>query len=362
MGGLRPLLARALRLEPTNPKGALRLFQRFERMSRARYVRLIPLAVASPVIVTLVVQFVGQLPGPWGHCAILAVLLAGYLPYYAAFSRREVRRGFRPASGGTQLFWLFGFLVAVLWGPLILLLYVVAVAAILGTVTLLPVRLLVGVPLTEWRPEIMIAIQITLLLLALAWVFADLWPPLPRWRYLPGEIAAGLRRSGDEFLQFIGGLAVATFAAGGGFLGLLYEHRWRALIAAGGSGLLMGLGCRSHAGRKPELLCIGLLGQARCLLRLGRRADCSRRLREIWNAAAFLRPIAVERLAEATTAAEGRWLEEGDNPQDVATSLLTETKNLPPPEYVPEDVWMRSLENTKDLIEGDPLVRSRAAP
>ena len=53
MGGLRPLLARALRLEPTNPKGALRLFQRFERMSRARYVRLIPLAVASPVIVTL---------------------------------------------------------------------------------------------------------------------------------------------------------------------------------------------------------------------------------------------------------------------------------------------------------------------
>jgi len=346
---LKRLLARALDCETTDPKSALRLYRRLEKANRARYRQLLPLAVVSPVAVTALVQFVGRLPDPWGRYAILVALSTGYLPLYFAFSRLEQRRGFDPASAGTQLFWLFGFLAAVLWQPLILLTYIMAVATILGLATVGPLSLVVPVPLAEVR----VAIEVSLLLLALAWVFSGLWPPLPRWRYLPGEVLAGLKRNGGEVVQFLAGLAAALFLGGGGFLGLVYERPWQALLAAGGSGLLLGLGCRSHAGRKPELLCLGLLGQARCLVRLNHRADCSQRVREIFEAAPFLRPHAMEKLAETTAAFEGRHLERDEDPREVAASMLGDAKRLPPPRDVPTDLWSQSLRNTELLIS-DP--------
>lgn len=351
----KKLLGKALATEEDDAREALKLFRKFEKSNKLYYFNLLLLAVLGPIIVTALVHFVGHIPLPFGRYIVMAILLGGYFPFYYAYMRREVNRGFTAGPAISNFFWFGAFVFSVILGPVLLLIYVVAVAAIIGLITIMPLRLVIPMPMGEWPMVIQVAIEAVLLLLALGWVFSGIHPPIPRFRYLPGEIIAGLKRNTGEFLGFVSGIVVAAFLVGGGYFNLVYERLWESLLIGSFSGLMMGLSCKSHAARFPSLQSLALLGQARCLIKLGRKADASRRLREISESPPFAKPYPIERIADAISDFEGRWLEKHQNRKYKAQHHLVLADKILKPHDIPETLWDISVNNTWHLIGSESL-------
>lgn len=349
------LLGEALAVEENDAREALKLFHQFEKRNKLYYLDLLPLAVLGPVGVTALVHFVGHVPPPYGRFIVMIILLGGYFPFYFAYLRREVNRGFTAEPAISNLFWFGAFVFSVILGPVLILIYVVAVAAIIALITIMPLCLVIPVPIGEWPILIRVAIEAALLLLALSWVFSGLHSPIPRLRYLPGEIIAGLKRNTGEFLNFVSGIVVTAFLIGGGYFNLVYERLWESLLVGAFSGLMMGFSCRSHAARYPKMQSLVLLGQARCLIKLGRRAAASRRLREFSESPSFAKPIPIEMMADAISDFEGRWLEKHQNRIYKAQHHLVLAGKILGPRDIPQALWDASMQNTWRLIGSESL-------
>jgi len=345
------VLRKALALEEADAHNALRLFRQFERQRALWYFDLLPLAILSPVLVTIVMYYMGRLAPPFGRWLVMAVLFSGYAPFYFAFLRREVARGFKPGSKSTRIFWFLASVLYMQFETVIGAVIILAIALIIAVFTIVPISLVIPAPPTA----IEFTIELAVLLLALAVVFSGLiGHPLSGLRYVPGEVVAGVKRNVGELIGFAAGLAQAAFLVGGGYFGLIYKRFWESLLAGSIAGLMTGLRCRSRVARKPELYSLDLLGQARCLLRLGRWADGSRRLREVFEAESFSCPYPIEKLAEAISAFEGRWLGDRRKRNYAAQHELDLAEKASVPADVPYDIWEASLDKTWHLLAAKP--------
>lgn len=118
-------------------------------------------------------------------------------------------------------------------------------------------------------------------------VSSDLAFLLP-WEGIP-EIREGLNVRGGEVLGFLASVALGLLLVGGGSLGLLYEHFWEAVLAAGGIAVLLGLSVAAMEEADEKLAVLRRLAQVRASLRLGRVGAARWLLNDLYGYAVSLK-------------------------------------------------------------------------
>ncbi|HEC34562.1 MAG TPA: hypothetical protein ENI37_07590 [Chloroflexi bacterium] len=321
------LFQRALELEEVQPQRALTFYDRLGRENKDSYPDILLIAIVCPILASVVAFFASRVLEQ--HQSLVTVLILaglGFTPAWVTFQNRVLQSWPERVSGLARALAIVVPVFGTLLSDALTLFFVFLLAGVLSAVILVPVsflrHLLTDAPFlppAQLPLHIYLPVFVPAFLFALALALSEVRFPrffrMPleifraslsdkkRWfahslKRLVAEIPVGLRLNVSNILQFLASLGMGAVLVGAGPLGLLYDHLYRALLASGLAGGLLGLSIY----RVERDLLLGnfiRLGQVRCLIRLGRMAEADYRLVQVFELPGFSRPEAVEDLASA---------------------------------------------------------------
>lgn len=307
------LFNRASRLEETKPEEALVLYGQLEKENTDFHRDVLLVAVVCPILASAAAYLVWRAADVEHEGLITLAIIGGlgFLPGMLLFQHHLLQKGFECPSGlGGWLGRLFvGALttLVVLFATQFAFIIHVLITGVAAFALLIPlsfiVHLVAGTPfspeLNELPRFLLLLVFVPILLFVMAEDFAEVGPiPTFPLRLFLGDVYAGVRLNWQKVLRFGAALGIAVVLVASGPAALLHEHLYETLAASGAAGALLGI---SLARLEGDLVVADLirLGQARCLVALGRRAEARFRVRKILRDDDSRRPLAVEQLASA---------------------------------------------------------------
>jgi hypothetical protein len=293
-------LTKCFTLEQSDPRAALEEYADLKRTNQTYHPEILLAAIACPIIaaeiawsLTILFHFHRDL----GIAITLAVV--GFAPGYLIYYRRHLQPpdralGWNPerrtsALKSDRLRYLTLALAVNKFKNVFLVSMVAFVAAVIASPVLFIIAFFMRCPVAKIPPVIVLPIVIMAFVVATAFMFSHTMLPLrPFSEYLRGMIV-DLKLGLGLFFNIAAGLAVSCLLAGGGFFGWFFVRRIDLFMAAGASGLLLGLSIVS-AERSVLMANLIRLGEARCLVRLNRRLEARYRLNEILNCDSDFQP------------------------------------------------------------------------
>ena len=315
------------------------------------------MAVCLPTLGAVLTFYLGRIFLQHRDLIAVLILVAAYLPVLKLFEKHELMKGFRYPSGFEGEAWkqsMVGlFLLALLFEPALIAIYITAIAFILY----LPLLILgfiaerSGLSLPRDLFESIAAVS---LILASAWVFSGLRAPV-RLRTLGPDVLIGVWRHRKEVVQLLGQAAAGLLLVGAGASGLLFASLKQSFFAAGFAGLMLALSCYSRAGKEPIADTLIRLGRARCHLRLGKRGSARADLREIEESPPFAVTGMQEELVTALWAIEGSWREHGRDSRYEMYDHIRRAADLAPDSEPNADIWQDTVRRTWSLPGMEPV-------
>ncbi len=312
----------ALDLEEIDPVRALIIYEQLDRENVHYYTDLLPVAIIGPVMAVIVASFVAPLFGAYRDLVTFLIMFSGYFPIVVLFMRREIKKGFKPARPWWWLLSISIFFLGLLYGEVIILLFALAIAAILSCAVQLPFLLMFFILGIAWPVWLVSIISMITFIFGLAFVFSDVYHPFPPLIYLIADIFAGVKRNRRDIGMFFIKLTTSASIVGSGAFGLLYTYCYESIGFALFAGILFGLGYHSYTGKEPFLDNLNRLGQTRCFLRLGQFANAYYRLREVSRSPEFARPTAIKELVNALEILGGRYHTAYQNQENMVSKYL----------------------------------------